>query len=144
MRARKKMTTNSPKNDKKWYLFDAKDIVLGRLATEAADLLRGKKKVEFMSNIDCGDYVVVINAENVILTGRKEEQKRYYKHTGYIGNLKTQTVPLLRKNNPEKIIEHAIEGMLPKNKLQKQFLSRLKVYAGGKHPHVNISFENTK
>jgi len=130
-------------NEKRnWYIFDAKDQILGRLATQIADLLRGKKKSNFAPNADNGDYVVVVNAEKVALSGRKEDQKRYYKHTGYLGNLKTFTVPELRKDNPEMIISHAVAGMLPKNKLQDDFMSRLKIYSGAKHPHQNIKFIN--
>ena len=137
------MVKNNIKNeDRVWFFFDAKEKVLGRLATEVATILRGKNKVEFANNIDCGDYVVIVNAEDIILTGKKEEQKRYYKHTGYIGNLKTFTVPELRKNKPEEILKHAIAGMLPKNKLQDDFMNRLKIYSGSKHPHVNIKFVN--
>lgn len=128
--------------NRQWYLFDANEKVLGRLATQIATLLRGKDKTSFVKNLDQGDYVVVINAEKIVLTGRKEDQKRYYKHTGYIGNLKTSTVPELREKNPEFIISHAVTGMLPDNKLRKEFLSRLKVYRGNKHPHVNIKFVN--
>jgi len=133
-------------NNRNWYLFDAKNQVLGRLSTQIADLLRGKGKPNFAPNTDIGDFVVVINAETIVLTGRKEDQKRYHHHTGYIGNLKTFTVPELRKDKPEEILIHAVAGMLPKNKLEKGFLSRLKVYAGSKHPHANVKFveiENT-
>jgi len=125
-----------------WHLIDANDAILGRTATKIADILRGKKKTSFVKNLDCGDYVVVINAEKVKLTGKKEDQKRYYKHTGYIGNLKTKTVPELRAKNPEKIIYNAVYGMLPPNKLRDEFLSRLKIYAGAKHPHQNVKFVN--
>lgn len=130
---------NSQRN---WYIFDAKGKTLGRLATEIADLLRGKKKPIFVNNQDCGDYVVVLNAGKVELTGKKEEQKRYYKHTGYIGNLKTKTVPEIREQKPEFLIKHAVEGMLPKNKLQDKFMARLKVYTGKEHPHQNVKFVN--
>lgn len=136
--------TNNETNNRNWYLFDANKKVLGRLSTEIADLLRGKKKTCFANYKDCGDYVVVVNAEKVLLTGKKEEQKRYYKHTGYLGNLKTFTVPELREKKPEEIISHAVAGMLPKNKLQDIFLSRLKIYAGSSHPHQNIKFNNHK
>lgn len=125
-----------------WYLFDANQKVLGRLATEVAVLLRGKNKVGFANHLDGGDYVVITNAKKIVLTGNKEEQKRYYHHTGYLGNLKTMTVPELRKDNPEKIIEKAVYGMLPSNKLRDGFMARLKVYAGPTHPHVNIEFVN--
>lgn len=128
--------------NRQWYKYDAKNEVLGRLSTKIADILRGKKKVSFANNADGGDYVVVLNAEKIVLTGNKEDQKRYYKHTGYIGNLKTKTVPELRAKTPEKIIEHSVFGMLPKNKLRDQFMKRLKVYAGKDHPHKNIKFIN--
>ena len=129
-------------NERKWFIFDAENKVLGRLSTEIATLLRGKNKVDFMNHKDGGDYVVVINAEKVVLTGHKEDQKRYYKHTSYIGNLKTKTVPELRAKNPEFIIEHSVLGMLPKNKLQDEFMKRLKIYKGNSHPHQNIKFAN--
>jgi large subunit ribosomal protein L13 len=128
--------------EKEWYLFDAKGKVLGRLSTEIATLLRGKSKPGFLPNVDNGDHVVVINANKVVLTGKKEEQKRYYKHTGYLGNLKTYTVPELREDNPEEIINHSVRGMLPKNKLADLFMGRLNVYAGDTHPHQNVKFKN--
>jgi large subunit ribosomal protein L13 len=128
--------------EKDWYIFDAKGKVLGRLATEIATLLRGKNKPGFLPNIDNGDHVVVLNAKEVALTGKKEEQKRYYKHTGYLGNLKTYTVPELREDHPEEIINHAVRGMLPKNKLSDLFMGRLNVYAGDTHPHQNVKFKN--
>ncbi len=134
------MKTNN--QNREWFIYDAKSEVLGRLSTKIADLLRGKKKVSFINNADEGDYVVIINAEKIVLTGKKEEQKRYYKHTGYIGNLKTKTVPELREKTPEKIIENSVYGMLPKNKLRDQFMKRLKVYAGKDHPHQNVKFIN--
>jgi len=128
--------------DRKWYLINAEDAILGRISTEIADILRGKKKTSFANNADNGDYVVVINAKKVKLTGNKENAKRYYKHTGYIGNMKTTTVPELREKKPEQILIHSVEGMLPKNKLQKEFLKRLKIYPGSEHPHQNIKFVN--
>jgi len=134
------MTINN--QNREWYIFDAKNEVLGRLSTKVADILRGKKKVSFANNTDDGDYVVIVNADKIVLTGKKEEQKRYYKHTGYIGNLKTYTVPELRAKKPTKIIENSVYGMLPKNKLRDDFMKRLKVYAGKDHPHVNIKFIN--
>jgi large subunit ribosomal protein L13 len=125
-----------------WYLIDAKDKALGRVATEIADLLRGKKKVDFAPNADKGDYVVVINADKFVLTGKKEETKRYYKHTGYLGNLKTTTVAELKEKKPGEVLKKAVTGMLPKNKLQDEFLGRLKVYADETHPHANVKFKN--
>lgn len=134
--------TNKVEKNYKWYIFDAKDEVLGRLATKSANILRGKLKTEFANNLDCGDFVVVINAEKIKLTGKKEEQKRYYHHTGYIGNLKTTTLKELREDKPEDIIKKAVYGMLPKNTLRDKFMARLKVYKGSTHPHLNAKFEN--
>lgn len=135
------MTQNKTTENRDWYLFDAEGKVLGRMATAIADLLRGKKKVDFAPNADGGDFVVVVNADKFILTGKKEEQKRYYKHTGYLGNLKTFTVADYRKKKPGKIVEEAVRGMLPKNKLQDKFMARLKIYAGSEHPHLNAKFK---
>lgn len=129
-------------NNSKWHIFDANNQILGRLSTQIADLLRGKGKTTFLNRNDNGDFVVVINAEKIVLTGKKEEQKRYYKHTGYIGNLKTVTVPEMREKKPEEIIRHAVMGMLPKNKLRDNFIKRLKIYKGESHPHQNAKFVN--
>ncbi|MFA5926813.1 MAG: 50S ribosomal protein L13 [Patescibacteria group bacterium] len=126
--------------NRNWYLFDAKEQILGRLATEVASSLRGKRKVSFRENLDNGDYVVVVNAEKIVLTGSKEENKRYYRHTGYLGNLQVTTLKEMRKEHPGEIIKHAVAGMLPKNKLRDQFLKRLKIYTGSKHPHQNVKF----
>ena len=128
--------------EKDWYFFDAKGEIVGRLATKVADLLRGKNKPSFLPNTDNGDFVVIINAEKFVFTGKKEEQKRYYRHTGYLGNLKTFTVEDLREKHPEEVLRHAIEGMLPHNKLAKNFMKRLKIYAGAEHPHGKIKFKN--
>jgi len=128
--------------EKDWYFFDADQRVLGRLATEIATLLRGKNKPGFLPNVDNGDHVVVINAGKVVLTGKKEEQKRYYKHTGYLGNLKTYTVADLREKHPEELLNHAIRGMLPKNKLSDLFMGHLHSYVGESHPHQNVKFKN--
>ena len=124
-----------------WYLIDAKDKVLGRLSTSVANLLRGKGKVNFVPNMDLGDYVVVINARNIKLTGNKLNDKKYYSHTGYLGNLKTKTMSDLMKTTPEEVIKMSIQGMLPKNKLNTSFMDRLKVYADSEHPHQNIKFK---
>lgn len=131
-------------NSRKWYIFDAKEEVLGRLATQIAVLLRGKDKVEFDPRVDCGDSVVVTNARHIVLTGSKNDQKKYYKHTGYLGNLKVKTVSEVRENNPEFIIKEAVRGMLPKNKIAKDMLKRLHVFAENDHTHTNIKFENAK
>ena len=130
------------KINREWYFFDAKDRVLGRLSTQVADILRGKLKVDFDNAVDSGDCVVIVNAEKIKLSGNKEEAKRYYKHTGYIGNLKTTTVPEMRKTKPAFILKHAIYGMLPKNTLRDQKIKRLKIYAGTTHPHLNVKFIN--
>ncbi len=128
--------------NREWYLIDAKEQILGRISTGIADILRGKNKASFGSNKDVGDCIVVVNAEKVKLSGNKENQKRYYKHTGYIGNLKVKTLAELRKTRPEEIIRHSVYGMLPKNKLREDFIARLKIYAGANHPHKNIKFKN--
>lgn len=125
-----------------WYLLDAEGKTVGRFATEIANILRGKNKPTFLPNVDDGDYVVVINADKIAFTGNKEEQKRYYHHTGYLGNLKTYTVADIRKSHPEELIKHAVIGMLPQNKLSKSFSARLKIYTGTEHPHQNIKFKN--
>lgn len=125
-----------------WYLIDADDAILGRLSTKVANLLRGKDKPDFAPNADNGDFVVVINAKKVKLSGNKESQKMYYKHTGYIGNLKSKTLVEMREKSPETIITHSVSGMLPKNKLQDVFMKRLKVYPGATHPHQNAKFTN--
>ena len=118
-----------------WHLVDAKGRVSGRLATEVARFLMGKNKTYFVRNLDCGDYVVVINAQEVKFTGKKEKQKVYYRHSGYPGGLRTIPVERMRKEHPERIIEHAVRGMLPQNKLRDRMLMRLKVFAGEKHPY---------
>lgn len=119
--------------ERKWHLFDAKGQILGRFASKTALVLVGKGKSCFVRNLDCGDYVVVINAGLVRLTGRKEERKKYTSYSGYPAGLKTRTVFELREKHPEKIIEKAIEGMLPKNKMRDRWMSRLYVFAGEEH-----------
>ncbi len=118
-----------------WLLIDAEGWTLGRLATEAATRLRGKHKPEYTPHVDTGDYIVVINAEKVRVTGNKESDKLYHHHTGYIGGLKTTNFKKLQEEHPERIIEKAIKGMLPKNPLGRDMYRKLKVYAGTKHPH---------
>jgi len=122
--------------EREWFLVDAsEDISLGRLATKIADMLTGKSKVSFTPHVDNGDFVVVINAKDVKVTGNKDLTKKYYRHSGYIGNLKTKTLGELREENPEKIIFEAVRGMIPKNKLQDDRLARLKIFAGSEHKH---------
>ena len=132
------MTTYDAKKgavDRSWYVVDAESKVLGRLATRVADVLRGKHKPIFTPYVDAGDFVVIINAEKVHLTGTKMENKKYYRHSGYPGGLKVTTPAELLRKNPEAIIMNAVKGMLPKTKLGRQQLKKLKVYAGKDHPH---------
>ncbi len=119
-----------------WYLIDATDKTLGRLATEVARRLRGKHKAEFTPHVDTGDYIVVINADKVKVTGNKETDKVYYHHTGYPGGIKSITLDKLRAKAPERIIETAVKGMLPKNPLGRAMYRKLKVYAGAEHKHA--------
>lgn len=120
---------------KKWYLVDAKDKVLGRLATQIAIHLRGKHKPIFTPHADTGDFVIVINAEKVALTGRKWDNKIYYRHSGYIGGLKEITAKKLLEKKPRDIVRFAVKGMLPKNSLGRRQLKKLKIYVGADHPH---------
>ena len=132
------MKTFSLKNTevvRDWVVFDATDKVLGRFATKIADKLRGKDKPTFTPHVDGGDFVVVINADKVKVTGNKSEQKKYYKHSLYPGGLKEKSYKEVLENNPERIIENAVKGMLPKNKLGKSMIKKLKVYSGSDHPH---------
>ena len=119
-----------------WVVIDATDVVLGRLASHAATLLRGKHKPTFATHIDSGDFVIIVNAEKVALTGQKLQKKLAYRHSGYPGGLKSVTYAELLEKNPVRAVEKAIRGMLPKNSLGRQQLSKLKVYAGAEHPHA--------
>ncbi|GAA3698217.1 50S ribosomal protein L13 [Zhihengliuella alba] len=133
------MRTYTPKPgdaDRQWHVIDATDVVLGRLASQTATLLRGKHKPTFAPHQDMGDFVIIINAEKVALTGAKLEQKRAYRHSGYPGGLKSMNYAELLEKNPVRAVEKAIKGMLPKNKLADAQLSKLKVYAGAEHPHA--------
>jgi large subunit ribosomal protein L13 len=118
-----------------WHVIDATDIVLGRLASQTAILLRGKHKTTFAPHVDTGDFVVIINAEKVALTGAKLEQKLAYRHSGFPGGLKSRTYTEMLEKHPPKAVEKAIRGMLPKNSLARQQMTKLKVYAGAAHPH---------
>ena len=132
------MTTHIPKireADRKWFVIDARDQVLGKLATTAAVILTGKNKPTFTPFLDTGDHVIVINAAQVHLTGRKPEGKLYRHHTGYMGGLKTVAAGDLIRKSPVKVVEEAVRGMLPKSKLGRAMFHKLKVYAGDKHPH---------
>lgn len=119
----------------KWYVIDAEGVVLGRLATEVATLLRGKHKPTFTPNVDGGDYVIIVNAEKVALTGNKLEDKKYYSHSGYPGGLRTRTAQEMLDKQPQKIVEKAIKGMLPHNTLGSNMYRKLFVYCGPEHPH---------
>jgi len=121
--------------EKNWHLIDASNKVLGRLATEIATILRGKNKPIFTPHMDAGDYVVVVNAERVVLTGNKLEKKTYYRHSGYVGGLKKTTAKEMLEKKPENLIKLAVKGMLPKTSLGRRQLTKLKVYAGPDHPH---------
>lgn len=119
-----------------WFIIDAENKVLGRLATEVARRLRGKHKPEYTPHVDTGDYIVIINAEKIAVTGNKEQNKIYHHHTGYPGGLKSLTLEKLREKAPERIIEKAVKGMLPKNPLGRAMFSKLKVFAGSEHAHT--------
>ena len=127
---------NPDKLEKKWYVVDASGMVLGRLASEVASVLRGKNKPEFTPNVDTGDYVVVINAEKIKVTGRKLDQKIYYRHSDYVGSLKETTLREMLAEHPERVIEFAVKGMLPKGPLGREMMTKLHVYAGAEHPHA--------
>lgn len=131
--------THLPKMDvqkRAWHVIDADGLVLGRLAAKIANVLRGKDKPIFTPHLDAGDFVVVVNAEKVRLTGNKNEQKIYSSYSGWRGGQRRRTVKDLRAKHPERIITHAVKGMIPKNRLGKRLLTKLKVYAGAKHPHA--------
>lgn len=123
-------------SNRRWFLIDAGSQVLGRVATEAAKLLRGKGKPSFTPHVDCGDFVVIINAEKVRLTGSKEQAKLYHRHSGYPGGIRSRSAAEVRSVYPDRLIRSAVEGMLPKNRLGRQLAAKLKVYAGGEHPHA--------
>ncbi|MFP6806882.1 MAG: 50S ribosomal protein L13 [Pseudomonadales bacterium] len=130
-------TYSARKEDVKheWFVVDATDKTLGRMSTEIANRLRGKHKAEYTPHVDTGDYIVVVNAEKIKVTGKKATDKTYYHHTGYPGGIKSITFDKLLDKAPERIIQMAVKGMMPKNKLSRAMLSKLKVYAGNDHPH---------
>lgn len=134
-----KSSTATKQSDIKrvWHLINLKDKILGRVSTEIAKLLMGKGKPYFVRNLDCGDYVVVINVQDVKVTGKKEDQKKYYRYSGYPGGLTTETLSKLRQRKPEDVIIHAVKGMLPQNKLRDKMLKRLLVFKGEEHPYKN-------
>ncbi|MBC9955963.1 50S ribosomal protein L13 [Yimella sp. cx-51] len=140
-------TTVGAQADRKWHVIDATDVVLGRLASQTATLLRGKHKPTFAPHIDTGDFVIIINADKVALTGAKLEKKRAYRHSGFPGGLKSMSYTELMAKDPAKAVEKAVRGMLPKTTLGRNQLDKLKVYAGAEHPHAAqqpVPFEITQ
>jgi large subunit ribosomal protein L13 len=132
----KTYSANAETVKREWFVIDATDKVLGRLSTEIAHRLRGKHKPEYTPHVDTGDYIVVINAEKVRVTGNKENDKMYHHHTGYIGSLKSVNLAKMRATHPDRIIKHSVKGMLPKNSLGRAMFKKLKVYAGSSHEHA--------
>jgi len=131
-----KTTVAKPANVKRqWYIYDASEAPAGRIATEVARKLTGKDKVNYTPHVDAGDYVVVINAADLVVTGRKPLQKKFYRHSGYTGNLKEETLEQRMRDNPSKVIEAAVYGMLPKNKQRAARMERLNIVTGSEHPH---------
>ena len=122
--------------DRKWYVVDAEGMTLGRLASEVAKVLRGKNKPTFTPHVDTGDYVIVVNAEKIAVTGKKMDQKIYYSHSDYVGGLKSATLKEMLAKHPERVIEHAVKGMRPKGPLGRQMYTKLFVYAGPDHKHA--------
>ena len=122
--------------ERKWYIIDATDLPLGRVASKAAHILRGKHKVTFTPHVDCGDYVIILNASNVQLTGNKLTDKMYYNHSGYTGGLRIRSAKEMKERYPEEMIERAVKGMLPKGRLGRQMYKKLFVYAGNEHKHL--------
>lgn len=121
--------------ERQWYVVDAEDVVLGRLSTRVADVLRGKHKPHFTPHVDTGDFVVVVNAEKVKLTGAKMDKKLYWRHSGYTSSIRSKTAREMLATKPEEVITHSVKGMLPKNRLNRKIIKKLKVYAGPEHPH---------
>lgn len=122
--------------ERKWYVIDAEGKPLGRVASKAAHILRGKHKATYTPNIDCGDFIIIINAEKAILTGNKLDNKKYYNHSGYPGGLRERTAREMQEKYPIEMVERAVKGMLPKNRLGRQMYKKLSVYTGSEHPHL--------
>lgn len=149
---KKDMKTYSPKPkevSQEWYIVDAADQTLGRLSTRIADTLRGKNKPQYAPHVDTGDYVVVINAEKIAVTGNKLQQKRYWRHSGYPGGIKSRTLAEMLDRRPEEVLRKSVRGMLPRNRMGRAQLTKLKIYAGTEHPHAPqsptpLSFEGVK
>ena len=132
----KTFMANASNIERKWYVIDAKGKPLGRVASKAAVMLKGKHKATFTPHVDCGDYVIIINAKEVELTGNKLNQKIYYNHSGYTGGLRERTAKVMRENYPVEMVERAVKGMLPKGRLGRQMYKKLFVYEGENHPHM--------
>ncbi|MEM4259573.1 MAG: 50S ribosomal protein L13 [Candidatus Pacearchaeota archaeon] len=133
------ITKSTKKSDiqRDWHLIDVKGEILGRISTKIANLLMGKSKPYFVRNLDCGDYVVVINARDIKVTGKKEHDKKYYRHSGFPGGFKVESFKDLKQKNPEEIIRHAVKGMLPQNRLRDRMLKKLFVFANSSHPYTD-------
>jgi large subunit ribosomal protein L13 len=132
----KTFVANSATRERNWYVVDATGLTLGRLATQIADALRGKRKPEYTPHVDTGDFVIVVNAEKISVTGNKRAEKRYYRHSGYPGGIKSRTLEEMLDRRPEEVIRRAVKGMLPRNRLARRQITKLKVYAGPEHPHA--------
>jgi large subunit ribosomal protein L13 len=132
----KTYVANATDRERNWLLVDAEGQILGRLATQIADALRGKRKPNYTPHVDTGDFVVVVNAEKISVTGEKRQEKMYYRHSGYPGGLKSRTLNDMLERRPEEVIRLAVKGMLPKNRLARKQLTKLKIYAGPDHPHA--------
>jgi large subunit ribosomal protein L13 len=137
----KTYSANMNDRDRRWYVVDAEGKTLGRLSTQIADVLRGKRKPTYTPHVDTGDFVVVINAEKVSVTGNKRSEKLYHRHSGYPGGLKTRTFEEMIERKPEEVIRLAVKGMLPRNRLSRRQITKLKIYAGPEHPHAAQSPE---
>jgi large subunit ribosomal protein L13 len=133
----KTYVANPATRERNWVIVDAEGKTLGRLATQLADALRGKRKPEYTPHVDTGDFVVVVNAEKIVVTGNKLKDKRYYRHSGYPGGLKSRSLEEMLERRPEEVIRKAVKGMLPRNRLARKQLLKLKVYAGPDHPHAS-------
>src|SRR6059058_5594283 len=131
----KTYTATPADRERNWLLVDADGMTLGRLATQIADALRGKRKPEYTPHVDVGDFVVVVNAEKIVVTGNKRADKRYYRHSGYPGGLRSRTLGDMLERRPEEVLRLAVKGMLPRNRLARKQLTKLKIYAGPDHPH---------
>jgi large subunit ribosomal protein L13 len=131
----KTYVANSETRQRDWWVVDAEGKTLGRLATQIADVLRGKRKPEYTPHVDTGDFVIVVNAEKIVVTGNKLEAKRYHRHSGYPGGVRSRTLGEMLARRPEEVIRRAVRGMLPRNRLARRQLTKLKVYAGPDHPH---------